>query len=95
MYCPKCGTQNDDNALRCVKCGIAIKKTSTTLIVFLAIAAISLFFAVVSIFAFGIPAYIDYTVKAKISEVTASLEALAQAASEYHVEHGQFPGQNY
>lgn len=21
MYCPKCGTQNDDNAFRCVSCG--------------------------------------------------------------------------
>ena len=21
MYCPKCGTQNDDNAFRCIKCG--------------------------------------------------------------------------
>ena len=21
MYCPKCGSQNDDNAMKCVKCG--------------------------------------------------------------------------
>ena len=25
MYCPKCGTQNDDNAFRCVKCGEVIQ----------------------------------------------------------------------
>jgi hypothetical protein len=25
MYCPKCGTQNDDNAFRCVKCGEIIQ----------------------------------------------------------------------
>ncbi|MBW1816789.1 MAG: zinc-ribbon domain-containing protein, partial [Deltaproteobacteria bacterium] len=23
MYCSKCGTQNDDNAVQCVQCGAA------------------------------------------------------------------------
>ena len=26
MYCPKCGTQNDDNAFRCVSCGQIIQQ---------------------------------------------------------------------
>jgi uncharacterized protein (DUF983 family) len=25
MYCPKCGTQNDDNAFRCIKCSDIIQ----------------------------------------------------------------------
>ena len=25
MYCPKCGTQNDDNALHCIQCGHALR----------------------------------------------------------------------
>ena len=25
MYCPKCGTQNDDNAFRCIKCNEIIQ----------------------------------------------------------------------
>ncbi len=25
MYCPKCGTQNDDNAFRCIKCSEVIQ----------------------------------------------------------------------
>jgi hypothetical protein len=25
MFCPKCGTQNDDNAYRCVKCGETVQ----------------------------------------------------------------------
>ena len=25
MYCPRCGTQNDDNAFRCIKCGEVIQ----------------------------------------------------------------------
>ncbi|MBW2284190.1 MAG: zinc-ribbon domain-containing protein, partial [Deltaproteobacteria bacterium] len=26
MYCSKCGTQNDDNAVQCVQCGAAIQQ---------------------------------------------------------------------
>jgi type II secretory pathway pseudopilin PulG len=26
MYCPKCGTQNDDNAFKCVKCGEVLQQ---------------------------------------------------------------------
>ena len=26
MYCPKCGTQNDDNAFKCVHCGVIIQQ---------------------------------------------------------------------
>jgi type IV pilus assembly protein PilA len=106
MYCPKCGTQNDDNAYKCIKCGIIIqqgalttfsaKKTNTAVIV-LVIAAIALvFFAVVGILAaIAIPAYLDYTVKAKVSEVASGLDAIAQAATEYHANKGRFPEQNY
>lgn len=25
MYCPKCGVQNDDNAFRCISCGVVIQ----------------------------------------------------------------------
>jgi Pilin (bacterial filament). len=41
--------------------------------------------------AIAIPAYIDYTIKAKISEVTNSFDALATAASEYHASYGGMP----
>ena len=41
--------------------------------------------------AIAIPAYLDYTVKSKITEVTAAMDALAQAASEYHASTGYFP----
>jgi type IV pilus assembly protein PilA len=41
--------------------------------------------------AIAIPAYLDYTVKAKITEVTTAMDALAQAASEYHASAGYFP----
>jgi prepilin-type N-terminal cleavage/methylation domain-containing protein len=41
--------------------------------------------------AIAIPAYLDYTVKTKITEVTTAMDALAQAASEYHASAGRFP----
>ena len=41
--------------------------------------------------ALAIPAYIDYTVKTKITEVTTAMDALAQSALEYHASTGEFP----
>ncbi len=45
--------------------------------------------------AIAIPAYLDYTVRAKITEVTVGMDALAQAASEYHAARGTFPLAGY
>lgn len=41
--------------------------------------------------AIAIPAYLDYTVKSKLTEVSAAMDALAQSASEYHASVGKFP----
>jgi prepilin-type N-terminal cleavage/methylation domain-containing protein len=41
--------------------------------------------------AIAIPAYLDYTVKSKTTEVSAALDALATSASEYHASTGEFP----
>ncbi|HDG98711.1 MAG TPA: pilin [Desulfobacterales bacterium] len=41
--------------------------------------------------AIAIPAYMDYTVKAKVSEVMHQFDALATALSEYHSDVGKFP----
>ena len=41
--------------------------------------------------AIAIPAYLDYTVKAKLTEVSAAMDALATAATEYHASVGKFP----
>jgi type IV pilus assembly protein PilA len=43
----------------------------------------------------AIPAYRDYTIRAKMSEVLASFDAIAQGASEYHASMGFFPDQSY
>jgi prepilin-type N-terminal cleavage/methylation domain-containing protein len=41
--------------------------------------------------AIAIPAYLDYTVKSKITEVSAAMDALCTSASEYHAATGEFP----
>jgi len=45
--------------------------------------------------AISIPAYIQYTIKAKLTEVTTAMDALAQAATEYHATVGCFPAASY
>lgn len=44
--------------------------------------------------AIAIPAYLDYTVKSKLTEVSSAMDALGQAASEYHASAGYFPPAN-
>ena len=41
--------------------------------------------------AIAIPAYLDYTVKTKITEVTTAMDAMAQSSTEYHAATGAFP----
>jgi len=41
--------------------------------------------------AIAIPAYLDYTKKAKLSEIVHQFDAIATAASEYHSDYGKFP----
>ena len=45
--------------------------------------------------AIAIPAYIDYTIKTKISEVTYAFDALATSVAEYHSTAGIFPQLTY
>jgi prepilin-type N-terminal cleavage/methylation domain-containing protein len=43
--------------------------------------------------AIAIPAYIDYTIRAKITEIAGGYDALSTALGEYHASNGYFPGQ--
>jgi len=45
--------------------------------------------------AIAIPAYLDYTKKAKLSETLNAIDAVAQSASEYHSGLGVFPTAPY
>ena len=41
--------------------------------------------------AVAVPAYLDYTIKSRITEVTTAMDALAQVAAENHQSDGLFP----
>ena len=45
--------------------------------------------------AIAIPAYLDYTKKAKMSEVLNAFDAIAQSAGEYHASANMFPAASY
>jgi len=61
-------------------------KRGSTLIELLVVVTIAGILAAVAI-----PSYLDYRIKAKITEVTAAIDALAQSASDYHASNRLFP----
>jgi Tfp pilus assembly protein PilE len=94
MYCPKCGTQNDDNAFRCTKCGIVLqqsapKKKSNTAVIVLVVAgaAIGLFIFLAILAAIAIPAFLDYRTKADNAMAQTELTNACHAAAAFFLEH--------
>ncbi len=45
--------------------------------------------------AIAIPAYQDYVMRAKVTEVVTAFDAIAQGANEYHAVMGFFPSESY
>jgi hypothetical protein len=99
MYCPECGTQNDDNAFKCLNCGIIIQqvpvpppipvKQSNTAVVVLAICGGA--FALISILgilaAIAIPNFIAYRQKALDGQTEAVLYDACSEAQAYFLEY--------
>ncbi len=98
MYCPKCGTQNDDNNFRCIKCGTIIQqiphattpvKASGTIGVVLAIiAGVMLFIAIIGILAaIAIPQFSAYRTRSYNSAAQADLRNAATAQEAYYIDN--------
>jgi Tfp pilus assembly protein PilE len=94
MYCPKCGTKNDDNAYKCTKCGIVIqgdatkKKTNTAVIVLIVAAAALVFFALIGILAaIAIPSFVNQQAKARNAMAQAEVTNACHAAAEFFMDH--------
>jgi type IV pilus assembly protein PilA len=94
MYCPKCGTKNDDNAYKCTKCGKILheepdKKKSNTAVVVLVIAGIAvgllIFIAIVA--AIAIPSFVSYRAKARDAMAQAEIKNACTAAAAFFMEH--------
>jgi competence protein ComGC len=94
MYCPKCGTQNDDNAYKCTKCGIIIQqvpagKKSNTAVVVLVVAgiAVGLFLLIAILAAIAIPSLVIYQTKARNAVAQAEIKNACNAAAAFFAEH--------
>ena len=102
MYCPECGTQNDDNAFRCVSCGIVIqqvavppplpvKKSNTVVIVLAICGGIFAVFAILAIIgilaAIAIPNFIAYRQKAYDAQAQALILSACTEAQGYFLEY--------
>ncbi len=86
MYCRKCGTQNDDNAFKCINCGtimqqvpsraVPVKQNNTAIIVLVAIGAAFACVAIIGILAaIAIPAYIGAQEKARKATIIKAAQA--------------------
>ena len=98
MYCPECGTQNDDNAFKCVSCGIVIQqmpvpppipvKQNNTAVIVLAIVggAFGLIAIIGILAAIAIPSFISYRHKALDGQSEAVLINACSEAQAYFLE---------
>lgn len=100
MYCPKCGTQNDDNAFRCIKCGTIIQQTmqrtvpaksNTTAIVLIALGSVFGVFIVIGgigiLAAIAIPQFNAYRVRSYNASAQADLMYAATAQEAYYIDN--------
>jgi Tfp pilus assembly protein PilE len=94
MYCPKCGTQHDDNAYKCTKCGIIIQqvpagKKSNTAVIVLVIAgiAVGLLVFIGILAAIAIPSFVSYQAKARNAVAQAEIKNACSAAAAFFAEH--------
>jgi type IV pilus assembly protein PilA len=101
MYCPKCGTQNDDNAFRCVKCSAIIQElpltsvplkkdnTATILLVVLGgVVGVMIVIAIIGILAaIAIPQFAAYRARACNVEARTEIQQACNAASSFFMAH--------
>jgi len=99
MYCPKCGIKNDDNAFRCVKCGIIIqqipsiplKKDNTSTILLIVIGVVFGLMIVISIIgilaAIAIPQFAAYRTRAYNAQACTELQKACAAAGSFFKGH--------
>lgn len=98
MYCPRCGTQNDDNAFKCIKCGtivqqvpppiVRVKKSNIAVIVLAAVGGVMAIFAVIGILAaIAIPQYVAFRDRAFDAQAYAEIRNACSEAYIFFTEH--------
>jgi type IV pilus assembly protein PilA len=101
MYCPKCGTQNDDNAFKCIRCGtiiqkipgrvVTLKKSNTVVIVLAIVGAFVGVMMIIGILAaIAIPQFSAYRTRSYNSAAQSDLRNLATAEEAYYVDNSTY-----
>jgi uncharacterized paraquat-inducible protein A len=82
MYCPKCGTPNDDNAWKCVRCGAALQHAPQAPIKIPNYLAQAILCTIFCCLPFGIPAIIfaaQVNTKAAAGDIQGALDSSRKA----------------
>ncbi len=101
MYCPKCGTQNDDNAFKCIRCGtiiqeipgrpVTVKKSNIAVIVLAVVGAFLGIIVIIGILAaIAIPQFSAYRTRSYNSAAQADLRNAATAQEAYYVDNSTY-----
>ena len=97
MFCPKCGSQNDDNAFKCVGCGtivqvvpppvISVNKSNAPIIILIVVLSIPfVMFFIGMIAAIAIPQFVAYQNRAKnLGGTQLILDVKVDKAIENHI----------
>ena len=103
MYCQKCGTLNDDNAFRCIKCNhivhqlpprVPVRQNNTLGVVFAVIGGIVGFFVLIAIIgilaAIAIPQFSAYRTRAYNSAAQDDLRNAIAAQEAYYLDNAAY-----
>ena len=103
MYCSKCGTLNDDNAFRCIKCANIVQQLPPRIpasqdnsmgVVFAVIGGIVGLFVLIAIVgilaAIAIPQFSAYRTRSYNAAAQADLRSAITAQEAYYVDNGSY-----
>jgi Tfp pilus assembly major pilin PilA len=93
MFCPKCGSPNDDNAFKCVQCGtvvqavpppvVSVKQSNAPIIIIVIVVGFFFLISIIGILAaIAIPQFMSYRVKAYDGMAYTTLQNACSTANE-------------
>lgn len=92
MFCPKCGSPNDDNAFKCVQCGtvvqavpppvVSVKQSNAPIIIIVVVVGFFFLISIIGILAaIAIPQFAAYRVRAHDAMASATLNNACATAN--------------
>ena len=92
MFCPKCGSPNDDNAFKCVQCGtvvqavpppvVSVKQSNAPIIIIVVVVGFFFLISIIGILAaIAIPQFAAYRIRAHDAMASAALSNACSTAN--------------